>query len=196
MDDDMDVIDLITPPSSPRQDEEIDLISPPSSPRHDDENSGSALGAPSGVKVEAAPEPSAKALGKRKALHPIEREPRVRRGSESTDDEDEDEEDDEDDEVMEADAAQQAARMQDDGMELDGEDDELQFVGRTGANALLDFPHARENCVANPFTAGNESSCCANCYCARPLPAATPAPATPAPAPAPRCRRLRVRRCS
>ena len=156
----------------------IDLISPPASPRREDENepapgvkSGQAAAPPpAGVKFEqaAAPAPSAKALGKRKALQSVdERETRSRgsrrepkyRDCDSSDDDDDDDDDDDFEEV------QQVARIQDDGMDVDGEGDELQFVGRTGANALMDFPHARENCVSHPFTRGKESSCCANCFC-------------------------------
>jgi hypothetical protein len=44
-------------------------------------------------------------------------------------------------------------------------DDDLEFVGRTGANALSDFPHARENCVSFPFVQGSEHKQCENCYC-------------------------------
>ena len=47
----------------------------------------------------------------------------------------------------------------------DDEDDELQFVGRTGQLALVDFPHARENCVTHKFVLGGEKKHCANCYC-------------------------------
>ena len=31
--------------------------------------------------------------------------------------------------------------------DMDDDDDEIQFAGATGKNALADFPHARENCV-------------------------------------------------
>ena len=57
---------------------------------------------------------------------------------------------------------------EDDDEDDDGaadEDDDLQFVGRTGTNALSDFPHARHNCVAVSFVPGKESKCCANCFC-------------------------------
>ena len=33
---------------------------------------------------------------------------------------------------------------------------------------MLDFPHARANCLAKPFVAGDEDVCfesCSNCYC-------------------------------
>ena len=45
------------------------------------------------------------------------------------------------------------------------EDEEVAFVGRTGALALADFPHARENCAAMKFTAGEEHKHCPNCFC-------------------------------
>ena len=45
------------------------------------------------------------------------------------------------------------------------EDDDVTFVGRTGDLALADFPHARENCAAVRFTAGQEHKHCPNCYC-------------------------------
>ena len=47
----------------------------------------------------------------------------------------------------------------------DDDDDDLQYVSHTGAIALSDFPHARENCAACPFKPGGEQVHCANCYC-------------------------------
>ena len=47
-------------------------------------------------------------------------------------------------------------------------DDELQYIGRTGQNALQDFPHARENCAVFSFDPTNEDKCyesCPNCHC-------------------------------
>ena len=47
-------------------------------------------------------------------------------------------------------------------------DDELQYIGRTGKNALEDFPHSREHCAVKPFDPANEDMCyesCPNCYC-------------------------------
>lgn len=41
-------------------------------------------------------------------------------------------------------------------------------VGRTGDNALADFPHARENCCVHKFDGASVEAaklCCANCYC-------------------------------
>ena len=45
------------------------------------------------------------------------------------------------------------------------DDDDVELVGRKGAIALVDFPHARFNCAEYPFRAGAESAICANCYC-------------------------------
>lgn len=47
----------------------------------------------------------------------------------------------------------------------DGEDADFQVVGTRGTVALVDFPHARPNCLACPFTKGQESAHCENCYC-------------------------------
>lgn len=43
-------------------------------------------------------------------------------------------------------------------------DEDLQFVGRSGDLALSDFPHARHNCLNVSF-AGNEQKTCEQCYC-------------------------------
>ena len=45
------------------------------------------------------------------------------------------------------------------------EDDEVVFQGRTGDAALVDFPHARENCAQCPWRPGAESQHCENCFC-------------------------------
>ena len=46
-----------------------------------------------------------------------------------------------------------------------GDDDEdVQFVGRKGDLALVDFPHSRENCMTHPFASGAAAKC-ANCFC-------------------------------
>ena len=50
----------------------------------------------------------------------------------------------------------------------DADADEPIFQGSTGKNSLLDFPHARANCLAKPFVEGDEDKCfeaCPNCYC-------------------------------
>ena len=48
----------------------------------------------------------------------------------------------------------------------DGEDDDdLEFIGRTGHNALEDFPHSREHCVAFAFAAATAQQHCPNCFC-------------------------------
>ena len=49
-----------------------------------------------------------------------------------------------------------------------GQDDqaELTIVATKGKNALVDFPHSRENCVTYPFvTSGDNTLHCSNCYC-------------------------------
>ena len=47
------------------------------------------------------------------------------------------------------------------------EDEDLSIVGTTGAFALSDFPHSRENCATKPFVlgSGTEAMHCSNCYC-------------------------------
>ena len=55
------------------------------------------------------------------------------------------------------------AADEDDAQE--GEDDDVQFAGRSGALALSDFPHARENCMTKKFGPGKESLFCTNCFC-------------------------------
>ena len=70
----------------------------------------------------------------------------------------------EEDEVLET-AAPPAPVQKDVRMADDSNDDDVTCTGRTGDNALLDFPHARENCVAFKFVQGQESKCCDNCYC-------------------------------
>ena len=47
----------------------------------------------------------------------------------------------------------------------DDDDDDVAFLHRTGDLALVDFPHARENCAENPFVVGNYKKHCQNCYC-------------------------------
>ena len=59
----------------------------------------------------------------------------------------------EDDEVLET-AAPPAPKKD---VQMGGEDDEnedVQCTGRTGDNALMDFPHARENCCVVKFVQG------------------------------------------
>jgi superfamily II DNA or RNA helicase len=48
--------------------------------------------------------------------------------------------------------------------DMDDDDDEIQFAGATGKNALADFPHARENCVVARIEV-NALTHCANCFC-------------------------------
>lgn len=48
----------------------------------------------------------------------------------------------------------------------DEEEEELTVIGTKGGyNALVDFPHARQNCVSHPFANGNRQLHCDNCYC-------------------------------
>ena len=52
--------------------------------------------------------------------------------------------------------------------DTDADDDDVTFVGRTGDNALADFPHARENCVTKPWKSGlfqTNQAFCVNCFC-------------------------------
>ena len=69
-----------------------------------------------------------------------------------------------DDQVLET-AAPAANLRTDKDVDADADDDDITFVGRTGNNALSDFPHARENCLRHRFVQGNETACCPNCYC-------------------------------
>jgi len=43
-------------------------------------------------------------------------------------------------------------------------DEDVEFVGATGINALTDFPHAREHCLIHPFQV-DPSLHCVNCFC-------------------------------
>ena len=64
-----------------------------------------------------------------------------------------------DDEVLET-AAPPAPRKD---VHIGGEDDEnedVQCTGRTGDNALMDFPHARENCCVVKFVQGQVPRTC------------------------------------
>ena len=45
------------------------------------------------------------------------------------------------------------------------DDDDVQFVSRSGDLALVDYPHAREFCCVHKFAAGKEHDCCDNCFC-------------------------------
>ena len=163
-------VDLITPPGSPARASAgagpsaaptggcIDLCTPPASPR-------APLAPVSKAKPAANDVASAKALGKRKAepidanAHKTAKEearplaPRV----DGTPMEEADEE------VLETSAP--PAPIQNDVEKGDDDDDDVQCTGRSGANALSDFPHARENCVAVKFVQGQEDKCCSNCYC-------------------------------
>jgi hypothetical protein len=155
----------------------VDLITPPGSPVHAPaQPSGVAVagtaGASSSAAIELSPAPSplrkrpagesnqaeasARALGKRRAVPESGSAPTA-----STLDDDDD-----DDEMVcveverpqpEAPATKTGAGAEEDG------DEDLQFVGRTGAIALSDFPHSRENCLERPWKPGTETNRCPNC---------------------------------
>ena len=142
------VIDLCTPPSSPQRDSSggggcIDLCTPPSSPM--------AHGAP----AVAAPAVVAPA-GSKRPLPSLSTAPvkvkaqRPEVGPSSSADAGPSPMDDG---VLET-AAPPAPKKD---VEMGGEDDEnedVQCTGRTGDNALMDFPHARENCCVVKFVQG------------------------------------------
>lgn len=44
-------------------------------------------------------------------------------------------------------------------------DDEVECLGCSGSNPLIDFAHARFHCRAFPIASGTEHKACANCYC-------------------------------
>ena len=70
-----------------------------------------------------------------------------------------------DDECMEVERPREAPAPLPSAGQLDQEDEEVVCTGRTGCIALSDFPHARENCVASPWTPGTEAHACPNCFC-------------------------------
>lgn len=47
----------------------------------------------------------------------------------------------------------------------DDDEADVVYVQHSGDLALVDFPHARQNCAAHPFVAGKEATHCANCFC-------------------------------
>ena len=80
-----------------------------------------------------------------------------------------------DDEVLET--AAPPAQKKD--VPMGGEDDEnedVQCIGRTGDNALMDFPHARENCCVVKFVQGQvpQTRIGPDCTAMRPLPPTVP----------------------
>jgi hypothetical protein len=135
------VIDLCTPPPSPPPSPQrassgggsgcIDLCTPPSSP--------TAHGAPAGSKrpLSTAALPTA----------PVKVQ-RPEAGSSSSADAGPSLMEDE--EVLET-AAPPAPNKD---VQMGDENEDVQCTGRTGDNALMDFPHARENCVAVKFVQG------------------------------------------
>ena len=149
------VIDLCTPPPSPQRASSggggcIDLCTPPSSPTPHDAPAAAAPAA-------AAPAAAAPAGSKRPlstaalSTAPVKLQ-RPEAGPSSSADAGpslvEDEE-----EVLET--AAPPAPNKDVRMGGDADENEdVQCTGRTGDNALMDFPHARENCVAVKFVQG------------------------------------------
>lgn len=45
------------------------------------------------------------------------------------------------------------------------DDDDLLVLGTQGSNVLTDCPHARSDCVIEPFVEGNFEKHCQKCYC-------------------------------
>eukprot|EP00964_Phaeocystis_antarctica_P125737 scaffold89413_cov66-Phaeocystis_antarctica.AAC.6 len=167
------VIDLCTPPPSPQRVSSggggcIDLCTPPSSP--------TAHGAASAASAAAAPAAAAPAAAASAAAAPIAATPaaaapagskrplstaalstapvkvqRPEAGPSSSADAGPSPMEDE--EVLET-AAPPAPNKD---VQMGGgadENEDVQCTGRTGDNALMDFPHARENCVAVKFVQG------------------------------------------
>ena len=188
------VIDLCTPPSSPRcapcaagpsapvadgARMEIDLITPPGSPlpgAAEPVATGGAAG-PSGASGSAAADkeraPLASLLNAsgpsekalgKRAADPTDTVPEGKRAAGSSKPE-VPTADSDDDECMEVEQQQAAPAPQPSADRRGDEDDEIEFTGRTGSIALSDFPHARENCVERPWKLGTEVNACPNCYC-------------------------------
>ena len=149
------VIDLCTPPPSPQRASSsgggcIDLCTPPSSPTaHGPSTCAPVVVAP----VVVAPAGSKRPLSSLSTA-PVKAPVKVQRpeaGPSSSADAGPSPMDD--DEVLET-AAPPAPKKD---VQMGGEDDEnedVQCTGRTGDNALMDFPHARENCCVVKFVQG------------------------------------------
>ena len=156
----------------------VDLITPPGSPVHASSGAAETSGAPTGGCIDLCTPPaspraplatvnnvaSAKALGKRKA------EPADANAHKTAKEEARQDvpmhgtpAEESDDEVLETCAP--PAPIQKEVEMGEEDDDDVMCTGRTGANALSDFPHARENCAAVRFLAGQEHKHCPNCYC-------------------------------
>ena len=144
------VIDLCTPPPPPQRASSggggcIDLCTPPSSPTPHDAPAAAAPAA-------AAPAGSKRPLSTAALSTAPVKLQRPEAGPSSSADaapslvEDEEE-------VLET--AAPPAPNKDVRMGGDADENEdVQCTGRTGDNALMDFPHARENCVAVKFVQG------------------------------------------
>ena len=141
-------IDLCTPPPSPQRASSggggcIDLCTPPSSPTA---HGAPAVAAPAVV----APAGSKRPLSSLSTTPVTVKVQRPEAGPSSSADAGPSPMDDE---VLET-AAPPAPKKD---VEMGGEDDEnedVQCTGRTGDNALMDFPHARENCCVVKFVQG------------------------------------------
>ena len=144
------VIDLCTPPPSPQRASSgdsgcIDLCTPPSSPTPHDAPAAAAPAA-------AAPAGSKRPLSTAALSTAPVKLQRPEAGPSSSADAGpslvEDEE-----EVLETAAPPAPSKDVRMGGGAD-ENEDVQCTGRTGDNALMDFPHARENCVAVKFVQG------------------------------------------
>ena len=153
------VIDLCTPPPSPQRTSSggggcIDLCTPPSSPTA---HGAPAAAAPAAAAPAAAAPAAAAPAGSKRPLStaalstaPVKVQ-RPEAGPSSSADAGPSPMEDE--EVLET-AAPPAANKD---VQMGGgadENEDVQCTGRTGDNALMDFPHARENCVAVKFVQG------------------------------------------
>ena len=143
----------------------IDLITPPPTPPPPADDDSSGVEEVAAEEYKPSPSALARRLGKRKAedgageasasLAPIAEE-------RTADEEGEDMLCEEVEQQTGGDAGGNA--MANDPKHVEGEDNDVEFQGRTGELALSDFPHARENCVSKRFLPGKEAERCENCY--------------------------------
>lgn len=182
------VIDLVTPPGSPTRaassvlplalvaptssSAPIDLCTPPPSPQRAKENEAPKAAdqsAPSDNKRKQPDVAAAPRNGKARALP-------LRTGAAAGSDDEDDvplgaaqhanvAEDDDDEMEVEGTADASSSTRPDPLAAVEDDDEEVQYTGRTGHNALCDFPHARFNCVAKKFCPGKEHETCSQCYC-------------------------------
>ena len=165
-------IDLCTPPPSPQRASSggggcIDLCTPPSSPTA---HGAPAVAAPAVV----APAGSKRPLSSLSTTPVTVKVQRPEAGPSSSADAGPSPM--EDDEVLET-AAPPAPKKKDVQMGVeDDENEDVQCTGRTGDNALMDFPHARENCCVVKFVQGQvpRTRIGLDCTAMRPLPPTVP----------------------